>query len=352
MKKLFILLGTIATFSLLVFFVGCDKEEDELKAEFTIDDTDPNRPIFTCTNDEADVLTYAWDFGNGLSSAQRSDTIFYPVKGDYKITLTITTSSDPLVATKTYTVTSNDATACGNAMNVNLTGGCSSNDGKVWVLSNAPGHISVGPSANIPGASNPDGTLSVDYKNDPIDESWFQWPVDHVKNDQHVDSNDVNDGLASCAYEAKATFKMDGQYKNDDGGKSIINWAFYNTEFAASATDQVVDYREMCADVSGKLDLEGSWEIKSTTDGYFLELSGSNFLPYYQGGKEYVKYQILALTDKLLCVRYPFYDDGADATRNNYQLGFRYVKYVPEGMQDDTTIIPGVTLSIDNPPTE
>lgn len=104
-----ILLSAIILFS-ACFFLSCDK--NILPEEGSIADLTPPSPAFTFKQDEANYLNisfvnqsisatdFAWDFGDGTSSTDKSPTHIYSAEGKYIVALT---ASDKLGVSNTIT---------------------------------------------------------------------------------------------------------------------------------------------------------------------------------------------------------------------------------------------------------
>lgn len=101
-------------FSLLVLLASCGKEEvpeeEEVKlspAEFVLEG-DPNVSIdykFTSTTKGS---AYKWDFGDGTTSNKKSVWHTFPTRGDYTVTLEVTTDEGQRLGSKSVSVTADD----------------------------------------------------------------------------------------------------------------------------------------------------------------------------------------------------------------------------------------------------
>ena len=103
---------------------------------------DPNRLVVTDNSGEGFVRL--WDFGNGSNSSAEVDTVFYPLAGEYTITLAVSGQGGTSVAEQTVTIEQDAALSCDSTL-TNLLGGCTSADSKTWVFSLESGAISIGP---------------------------------------------------------------------------------------------------------------------------------------------------------------------------------------------------------------
>jgi beta-glucanase (GH16 family) len=113
---------SIILIAIMVFigFSSCSDSDDDLDYEigfdYEIDSSDPNTVIFTNTS-TGDYLYVQWDFGNDESTGKESDltserSAYYPLAGNYEVTLTIwgplNTISDTKTLTQTITIESDD----------------------------------------------------------------------------------------------------------------------------------------------------------------------------------------------------------------------------------------------------
>ena len=80
--------------SFFIFF-GCEKET-ELKADFNYENIDANNITFT-NKSVGDYYLMTWDFGNSkivkTSDKTENIEIYFPVVGEYEVSLTILTLS-------------------------------------------------------------------------------------------------------------------------------------------------------------------------------------------------------------------------------------------------------------------
>ncbi len=158
----------------LLGFSGCEPyeaEDIELPAApiagFTYEyvTNEPNRVVFKSTGEPG--FLHLWDFGNGNTSSILIDTAYFPVQGDYDVTLTVAGRGGTGSATQTVNIAQSDGSLCNDDYLIWLTGGCGDADGKKWNLSTVAGAVIVGPS---PGSdewySSPEDGLVDDQKDD------------------------------------------------------------------------------------------------------------------------------------------------------------------------------------------
>ena len=93
-------------------FLSCSKDEEsqeDYRVDFSIevDSQNPNNIVLTNLS-SGDYLYVEWDFGNGQSTGKSTDkdqeqTVYYPLKGEYEVTLTIWGPLNSIADTKTMT---------------------------------------------------------------------------------------------------------------------------------------------------------------------------------------------------------------------------------------------------------
>jgi PKD repeat protein len=109
MKRISFILSFIA----VMILSSCEPQMDKApgmgakpSGDFTFDTTDPNYVVFEASSDNGFLLN--WDFGNGVTSQNKKDTVYYPFVGDYTVTLTISGEGGATDIQKTVTITAND----------------------------------------------------------------------------------------------------------------------------------------------------------------------------------------------------------------------------------------------------
>ena len=103
--------------------------------------TDSNRIAVSASVVEGAFL-HLWDFGNGITSDQTSDTVYYPVEGQYVISYSVHTNGGMGQASATVSIDQTLELPCDGTLA--LLTGCDNQ--KSWKLSNEIGAVSVGPS--------------------------------------------------------------------------------------------------------------------------------------------------------------------------------------------------------------
>lgn len=164
---------------------------------------DPNRIVVKDLT--TDFFSRVWSFPGGTpsQSAKAIDTVFYPDKGDYTITLYAAKNGGAGVSQGTKTVNiANDAQPSCDPQTALLTGDCGAG-GKCWTLSHAAGAVKVGPTY---GSSE-----------------WYTSPVN---------------GLQAAQYDDDFCFYFPGlhfQYNNN--GKTVDPWNGYQAVPFTPPTD-------------------------------------------------------------------------------------------------------------------
>jgi PKD repeat protein len=107
----------LVAFISLLFLMGCKKEEKEKNhppvANLYADVTSGNRPLkveFSAnlsTDEDGDVLTYYWDFGDGTNSTGISPSKTFGTTGSFTVTLTVT-DKEGLTDVATIKITVNE----------------------------------------------------------------------------------------------------------------------------------------------------------------------------------------------------------------------------------------------------
>lgn len=138
----------------MVTIISCDpqSEKDVVigplpgSPDFSIDfvPNDSNRVVVTDLSGDSFIRLWTTG-GNPATSKLQSDTIYYPKKGDYTITLNIsqTGGNGTASTTKAITIPKDAQTPCSGAVGL-LTGECGEG-GKCWKFSSVAGAITVGP---------------------------------------------------------------------------------------------------------------------------------------------------------------------------------------------------------------
>jgi len=174
------LLLMTSLFVSLFFVASCTKDPDtpavvDPIASFQFQISATNFLEVTFTNFSQNATTYAWDFGDGKTSTEKSPVHVFDAAGTYTVKLTATNTSN---VSKTFS--SSIEVKDPNQALALLAGATS----KTWKLFREGTSLGVGPDAN--GAR-----------------VWFSLS---------------NDGKRPCVYEHEFTFNRDGSFTFDDNG--------------------------------------------------------------------------------------------------------------------------------------
>ncbi len=109
MKKIFYTLLTVV----LAGSFACSPQLDEFPdigsapvGDFAVDNSDPNNIILTV--DATNAFLYTWDLGNGAKAEGDVVEVYYPFKGNYTITCTISGKGGAIISTKEVIVSATD----------------------------------------------------------------------------------------------------------------------------------------------------------------------------------------------------------------------------------------------------
>lgn len=157
---------------------------------------DSNRVVFNSLTDEG--FLHFWDFGNGLTSNEKTDTAFYPQAGEYEATYSVYGPGGSGVASADISIANTVELPCEGTLA--LLTGCDNQ--KTWIFSGEAGAISVGPT---PGSTE-----------------WYSSPLA---------------GLVPSQYDDSYQFTVDGHYFYNNSGTTINPFEGYvETELAVPDT--------------------------------------------------------------------------------------------------------------------
>jgi len=158
---------------------------------------DSNR-VFVSAAPVDGAFLHLWDFGNGQTSDQTSDTAYYPQEGDYTISYSVHTAGGMGQASATINIAQTLELPCEG--NLALLTGCENQ--KTWKFSDEIGAISVGP--------------------DPYSTEWYSSPPA---------------GLETFQYDDRYQFTEDGVYIYNNNGSTMNPFEGYvETEIAIDPT--------------------------------------------------------------------------------------------------------------------
>ncbi|WP_075602665.1 PKD domain-containing protein [Saccharicrinis aurantiacus] len=144
-----------------IFFMSCEDKEYTLGAneaptdeqmDFTITPGDDAFHFVITNNTPVDgIHTVNWDLGNGASDKGNEIIAYYPLPGEFEVTLTITTNngqSNSKIGNVEQTET--DYSFLESPILTYLTGGVENTEGKTWVVDSlASGHFGIGPTDGV-----------------------------------------------------------------------------------------------------------------------------------------------------------------------------------------------------------
>ena len=144
MKKLVIFLTFFST-----LFLACDPQQDDKidiggppqNVSFEIEVTaQPNR--YTLRNTTPDVFQYFWDYGNGNTANGAEVEAYYPLKGNYTVTLTVFGAGGSASAEKPLNVPDDAPFDCETDQLAKFLTNCAE---RTWKLKPVEGCLWVGP---------------------------------------------------------------------------------------------------------------------------------------------------------------------------------------------------------------
>jgi hypothetical protein len=114
---------------------------DAIDSTGVVTGVDYNRVAVSASEVQGAFL-HLWDFGNGMTSNEPSDTVYYPVQGDYELSYSVHTDGGMGQASAIVSIAETLELPCDGTLA--LLTGCDTP--KSWKLSNEIGAVSVGPS--------------------------------------------------------------------------------------------------------------------------------------------------------------------------------------------------------------
>jgi len=236
---------------------------------------------FVITNTSTVVGIPSWEFGNGTKGTGPTNTVRYPMPGDYTIKMSLVTRGGTATLTKTLTQTETDFSIFTDPVYVNLTGGVADADGKTWVVdAESKGHFGVGDVTKALAAGTnwkvADGTVV-----------WW--------------AANPNDKSGTGAYDDELTFILtDFVVKYDNKGVSYVKG--YTKDDPALATV----YRNPRQnkddwDVDYTTPVTGSWSIVENGGADYIVInSPTPIVPGLDVGAKNHTYKILQINENLL----------------------------------------------------
>ncbi len=306
MKKINAIFSTIGILALLSMFTGCEPQMDskpdigaaptESQLNFSITPQSGSDFNFVIENTSSVVGIPSFDLGNGSKSSDTKVVGYYPLPGEYTVSLTLVTKGGSATTKKKITQTKTDYSIFNDPKFVFLSGGTSAVNGKTWVLDSlAQGHMGVGPA----------GSTGL---------SWWS-------------ANPLAKQAVKVLYDDFLNFKINGfaaTYTNH--GKSYVKDFRKNDPAYSNPVLNDADYQVDFTPAPGK------WFIETIGGKDYLSLTGTKpMFPIFDTGAKNGKYQILKIEANLL----ELVCDGGDGNAWHYQL-------IPQGY-----VKPKVTFAVD-----
>ncbi|MCY1721062.1 PKD domain-containing protein [Prolixibacteraceae bacterium Z1-6] len=149
----------LSVFTLLVLFscepfmdenpessINLPPDASEMDFSITLGDDDYHYKVELVSPNVSGVYVVTFDLGNGSVVKEESATAYYPMPGDYNITMTITTNGGSTSISKIHTTTATDYSIFTDEKYVALSGGATASQGKTWVVDSLTlGHFGIGP---------------------------------------------------------------------------------------------------------------------------------------------------------------------------------------------------------------
>ncbi|MCE4563909.1 hypothetical protein INQ51_06265 [Maribellus sp. CM-23] len=215
------------------------------------------------------ISAVSFNLGNGSTVKSSSATAYYPLPGDYTITMTILTNGGSSSITKTHTTTETDYAIFTDDKYVFLTGGADNAEGKSWVLdAEIQGHLGVGPAGG-----------------NPL-EWWSAQPFVKSGTGAYDDELIFNLNGFKVTYDNHGVSYVKSYMKDDPNLASLYKNPRLNKD------DWDVDY---------VTPVEGTWSINEKSDGFYLQFSSDKrIFPGLDVGAANNEYKILNITENSL----------------------------------------------------
>lgn len=211
----------------------------------------------TSADSDGNIVSYAWDFGDGATATGVTATHDYAAAGRYTVTLTVTDDRGG-VATKTMTV---DAVA---------------NQAPAPVITSTVSGLSV--SADASTSTDGDGTIAA-----------YAW--------------DFGDGATATGATATHAYATDGTYTvtltvtDDDGAASTTTADVTVTTPIAARTFASDAFNRSLASGLGSADLGGAWTLSNSATNYRVDGASAVFLQQSGGAQRFAYLADVSSTD-------------------------------------------------------
>ncbi|WP_156027068.1 hypothetical protein [Sporocytophaga myxococcoides] len=269
-----------------------DPESEAKKAAtFSVQNLDQHHFLVSLTNINA--LDHTFKYSNGESSKSVIDTVYFPFKGSYEITLEVLTANGTSSSSKKVKVNKDDASNpdLNDPIVKLLTGGLQDIDGKTWVVSAAPFQSGMGPF----------NTLTPDWYNFPEGLIGFAW-------ENGILQNSFTFNLRNYQYTPKNT-------------SVTVHYAYANRYFGTS--------QPMYGDIalSDPDHVQAPFTVKNAHTGigtgYTIDIANNSYIGYCEKRNHY---EIVSITNDTLRIRNPYSDDAYTDPSND--VGVRYFTLV------------------------
>jgi hypothetical protein len=146
MKNIFPILSLV----IVMLFSACEPQQDDAidlpatptNVSFTVTASTIETNVFTFKNTTTETFLYQWDFGNGETAAGEEVQAYFPLKGDYNVTLKAFNDGGFGAGTQVINVAEDDSQPCSPGSLIEFLTGC---DDLGWVLLQDAGAYWVGP---------------------------------------------------------------------------------------------------------------------------------------------------------------------------------------------------------------
>lgn len=279
--------------------LGLPPTLDDAAFTYEADEDSPNRIHFTCASS---AFLKKWDFDNGTTAEGDTATAQFPLKGKYRIRLTVFTSGGSIYSEQEITIAEDDFTLLDLPAYTFLTGGIEAAAGKTWVMdSKRAGHFGVGPNPSDPTL----GDVPNYYAAGPEEK-----PGTGLYNDEF-------------------TFKLAGfQFVQETAGDIYLNNKF--GDVFPGAFENLGDKTAPFTAPSGL-----TWTITGPDGNQQLNISPGGFIGYYSG---VTSYKIVSLSENELILRAL---DARDPALAWYQ------RFIPKGYDPPPPPALTTTLPVD-----
>ena len=232
----------------VVFFNACSPKIDVRdlptnppKTDVIVDKTDPNQPVLSV--DDETVFTANWDFGNGILLQGKSVQGFFPLKGDYKYTLTAMNGAGSSVVEGTVNVAESNPSMVYGIPEYAALVGAEGDGGKYWIFDQA-----------ISGGGEDVSFMTADYDSD---EFWWNPYAGEA-------GADLPDYMNEMKFDLEGGFnytREDGLDAAIESGSFVLNITEMTLQFVGA---NIPNYND--PNLSDDITSTGLYKIKSIND--------------------------------------------------------------------------------------